>query len=493
MKRLHFVFSIFAALLVFMNCGANDKALAGPDDGFFDRKIEGEITVSAFDSMNYRSYLEEAARAFEALYPGTKVNIETFSAMPEVRTAEQGNMMLTSVQSQNDPQSRADYLNRINTNLMSGTGADIYALDILPLHKFAESGTLENLEPYMTLDPAFNKTDYRQNILDALRYRDGTWFLPVDYTFNYFAYDSTLIPLQVAAQFGVDKIWNTEDLFSLGIPLYDGTYRLFNAVDYPRGSGGMYSQLLNENIQFFVNLETGQAKFTDGGFSAILASVNNYAQSGYIPRGVSGQQEAGQVMRQGAGTPTDRFFFKLNSNASLIGQFFRGTGRMMRMGFSGNAPGIEDDDEIAGIQANADGMVPFNFNHSFGINSQSKNKETAWAFLKFLLSKEMQLSTNMNSAGLPVNNEARKEKAELTFSGTFSDRPGTMNAQLLQATGNYLAAVEALSDNINYFIVQDTSINDMIAQEVQYFFGGPRSAEETARVLQGKADLYLGE
>jgi hypothetical protein len=33
----------------------------------------------------------------------------------------------------------------------------------------------------------------------------------------------------------------------------------------------------------------------------------------------------------------------------------------------------------------------------------------------------------------------------------------------------------------------------MIAQEVQYYFGGSRTAEEVARVLQNKADLYLNE
>jgi multiple sugar transport system substrate-binding protein len=160
---------------------------------------------------------------------------------------------------------------------------------------------------------------------------------------------------------------------------------------------------------------------------------------------------------------------------------------------AGNSPGIDDDDEIAGIQANADGSVPFSFNQGFGINSQSKNKALAWAFIKFLLSKEMQLSTNLINTGLPLNNAARAEKAELAFSGTLAG-PGTaMNDQQRRAMENYKAAVESLSDSINCYVVQDTSLNDMIAQEVQYYFGGSRTADEVARVLQNKADLYLSE
>jgi hypothetical protein len=33
----------------------------------------------------------------------------------------------------------------------------------------------------------------------------------------------------------------------------------------------------------------------------------------------------------------------------------------------------------------------------------------------------------------------------------------------------------------------------MIAQEVQYFFDGSRSADEAARIIQNKANLYLSE
>ena len=491
MKGFYGVCLVLSLALIAIACGAeggNNKAaatVAEPD--FFSRKIEGTITVTAYDSMLYRNYLEEAARAFEALHPGAMINVETFSSMPEVRSAEQGNMRLTTVQTQDDSQGKNDYLSRINTNIMSGTGADIFAMDIIPLHKFTE--TLENLEPYMRGDPDFSRADYRQNILDALRYRDGTWFLPMDYTFNYYAYDTTLVPPEIAAGFGVVKTWSAEELIRLGIPLYDGSNRLFNAVDFIRGPGGMFNQLLTENIASFVNLETGRPNFIDGGFSSLLSSVNGYSQQGYILRGITGRPDAGQVMQRTMGEPTDRFYFKLNSNVSLIGQFSRSVGMMMRISTGGSAPAIESNDEIAGIQANTDGSVPFRYNQAFAINSQSKNKETAWAFIKFLLSKEMQLSTNAFNFGLPINNEAREEKAGLVFFGNLT----TPNNQQRQAFEAYKAAVERLSDNINCYVVQDTSLNDMIISEAQYFFGGARNADEVARILQNKADLYLSE
>ena len=254
----------------------------------------------------------------------------------------------------------------------------------------------------------------------------------------------------------------------------------------------MFKQLLDENMLSFLNLDTGRTNFLNGDFSSLLASVRKYTEQGYIPRGVTGQQEAGQLMRAAAEAVTDRYFFKLNGNTSLISQFLRGTGRIMRIE-GGGAHNIDDNDEIAGIQSLADGSVPFGFTRGFAINNQSKNKKTAWAFLKFLLTKDMQLSSNLVNMGLPLNNEARIEKAELTFSGALYGRSQVMNDQLKQAMENYIAAVEKLSDNINCFTVQDTIISDIITDEARYFFYGNRTADEAARVIQNKADLYLSE
>jgi len=475
------------------NRGGTTSSANGLNPDFFTGKIEGEITVSAYDSLSYRNFLEEAARAFEAFYPGTKVNIETFSAMPEIRTGEQGGNRMTLVERQDDPQGRADYLSRVNTNLMSGTGADIYAMDVLPLHKFTESGVLENLDAYMELDPDFNKNNYRQNILDALRYRDGTWFLPLDYDFNYFTYDTALVPVEIGSRFGIDKPVSAEGLLMIGMDLYDGGYKLFNLYDYSRGPRSMYNMLLSENIQSYLNLESKKPNFIDGNFAAMLNSVKNYGERGLISQSVTGQQDAGRLRQRSVEAMTDRFYFKQYNAVSLLSQFTRDLGMMMRMVEGGMAAGIDSDDEIAGIEANTDGSVPFSFNQGFGINSRSKNKAAAWAFLKFLLSREMHLSTNILNMSLPLNNEARAEKAELTFAGFFRNTGGVLNERQRQALENYNTTVERLSDNINCFVVQDASINDMIAQEARYFFDGLRNADEVAGVLQNKAGLYLSE
>jgi multiple sugar transport system substrate-binding protein len=369
---------------------------------------------------------------------------------------------------------------------MSGAGADIYAMDIIPYHKFVDSGTLEDLQPYMNADPVFNRGDYRQNVLDAVRYKGGTWLIPMVYRFSYFSYDTTLVNAG-AAGFGADKTWSAGGLFNIGIPLYDGTHELFNLINYDSEGEGMFVLLLNENMQSFVNAETKKAAFTDGRFLSLLESVKRYGEEGLLLQPIVGRSDA-TIIRN---LEENRYFFKLQDEFSLEEQFRRNSG-MQSMGWglsSGMVRSINDDDEIAGIQALADGSVSFRTYNSFAMNSQSKNKALAWAFIKFLLSDEMQLSANL--FGYPLNNNARSEKLEFSFSGYGNI--SINNDRQRQGLADYKAAVERMSDNINTFLVQDPNIKDMIASEVKYYFEGSRTANEVARVLQNKVDFYLNE
>jgi len=464
-------------------------------------EIGGEITISAYDSMRSKAFLEDAARLFEERYPETKVNIETFSAMPEIRTSEQGNMRIQAIQMQDDPQGRHNYINRVNTSLMSGKGADVLAIDVLPAYKYADSGQLVNLAAYMEADPEFNHSDYRTNILNAVEYKNGTWFMPLDYTFDYYTYDSTLLNEEAASSFGMDRAFIIEELTAMAESDFNGSDKLFNMVDYTRGPGSMWDILLNEYYTTFIDVENKAANFNDGSFEALLESVKQYSKQGYITTGVMGQHDAGAMMQRAAGEgPTDRAFFKPKNVFNLTRQYTRDLGLVVNIAIGGGAMVIEDDDETAGIAANADGSIPFAFEQAYGINSNSQNKETAWAFIKFLLSEEMQLNANMMPTSLPLLNSAREKKAETILTSLSAGGQGqaaqmseSQQASLAGALTGYNTAVEQLSNQINAYVFKDTIVNDMIASEVQYFFEGSKSAAEVAGVLQNRVSLYLNE
>jgi ABC-type glycerol-3-phosphate transport system substrate-binding protein len=439
MKKIFFLILVFTLALSLTACAGSGTG--NPDGGNVAKDpqellagdIRGEITVTAFESMTQRTFLEEAARLFEEKYPGTKVNVETFSAMPEIKSAEQGGMRMQAIQMIDDPAARTDYISKVSASLMSGTGADILAVDVLPLYKFVESGQLVDLQTLMESDEDFKRSDYRENILDALTYKNGLWYVPLDYSFEYYTYDNTLMHRK-EAPFGFDHAYTTQELIELAAPKFGGTEKIFNMSSYVRGGGGggmgmvngLYARMLREQYSTLVDIENRQAHFTDGGFVQLLNSVKEYEQLGYVNEGFSARSDPGDFMRgaDGPPQPTERFFFKPKNNMSLQQQFSRNTGRRMGVMFmdASSTIGIEEDDEIAGAQADAKGQVPFTFQYGYAINAKSKNQATAWAFLKFLLSEEMQLSGGLNSMTLPLHNAAREQKAELLMSGALMGR-----------------------------------------------------------------------
>lgn len=463
-----------------------------PQNDEISGEITGEITVSCYDLSMSQSFLEDAARQFEQKYSGTKVNITSFSAMPEVKNSNQDGEQIQAIIQEDDPQGRTDYISKTSTSLMSGQGADLLAMDVLPVYQYVESGQLENLKEYLEQDIDFNSSDYRENILNTLEFQDGIWFLPLDYSFEYFTYDSSLASGQQAAGFGPEQEFTSTQMIETGKSTFNGNHKLYPGPAYLQsGNGDLFSQLFKEHYRSFVDMESKTANFNDGTFKELINSIKDLADDGYISQGI-GQADSSALLNSAAADPTERFWFKPKNQFSLVSQTYPDSDFRMSISTSDVGSGIEDDDQIAGICAEEAGIVPFSYEQAFGINANSRNKQTAWAFLKFLLSYEIQVSPNMSLLSLPLHNQAREDRAEDLYRMLLRSGRDLDESQK-QALNGYLNAVEALSDQINGYTFRDTTIQDMVIKEMEYFFDGTKSADQVCQVLQNKVELYLNE
>jgi len=460
--------------------------------GEINEEITGEITVGCYDSAIYRTFLEDAAKQFEQKYPGTLVHIDCFSEMPEVQSYEEDGAYIMAISQEDDPQGRADYISKTSTALMSGQGADLLAMDVLPVYQYAGAGQLENLASFMEADPDFVKSDYRGNVLKAVKFLDGTWFLPLDYSFQYFTYDSTLIDGQ-SGIYGQEQAFTTSQLIDIGKAAYDGSTKILSSPSYITDSNeGLFKQMFRENYSNFVDIGSRKANFLDGQFAGLLEGVQEMAAEGYIPQGISDTADVSALLAQAGEEPTERFLFKVKNDVSLISQTWPESEQGMMISTSGIDNGIETDDEIAGIAGGDNGTVPFTYQQAFGMNANSTNKTTAWAFLKFLLSGEIQSSPGMSMGAFPIHNEARKVQAENLYQMMFTES-GKLDEIQQEGLENYLSVTEAMADQINSYTIRDTVVEDMVTQEIGYFFDGTKTADEVCDVLQNKVDLYLSE
>jgi multiple sugar transport system substrate-binding protein len=167
-------------------------------------------------------------------------------------------------------------------------------------------------------------------------------------------------------------------------------------------------------------------------------------------------------------------------------------------GFGGGiSSGDERNDRVLGLLSGNNGNKAFEYFNALGINSNSSNKALAWAFLKYLLSEEIQSDPQTMFIGLPVNNAAREELASKMIANNYGDEAPSEADKLTTEQKNlinrYDDTVESLSDTLNYWPIQDDTIKEMIRQETDRFFNGSSSSGEVAEALQKKIELYLNE
>jgi len=460
-------------------------------------EISGEINVSSFDSAMYKSYLEEAAEAFEARYPGTKVNVNTFSEPPDVKTSEGKTAIAVTI----DPKSQSDYISQINTELMTGGGADVLAMDILPYYKYAENAQIEDLSIYMEQDDTFNKDIYHQNILDAVKYKGGQYIFPLDYTFEFLSYDKTLLNAADQIKLGPYEGYTYEQLAKIGQDSFDD-YNINNPespikmFSLSSGSGGMnsiFNKILNLEYDNFVDIENRTANFNHDKFVDILEQAKEYEEKGYLNISVQGgMTDMTDMLNRNA---SNECIFKTLKDTMLLQAFDDNKTSKGMINISGSGI-FTDGDEIAGIIKNNENEVVFDFSQAYALNSNSKNKRTAWEFIKFLASEEMQ--TSFYLMGRPINKKANEEKAKQQITGElYSHEKNTstsdLNEEQTEIYSNLMNAINKYTNMLNKYMLEDTIINQMINEEVKYFFDGSKTAEDVANILQSKVELYLNE
>jgi multiple sugar transport system substrate-binding protein len=282
MKRIT---ALCAAAFILSPC--TGKTIISVEDALKNHEITGEITVSCYNSADFQTsrkaaFLDEAAKAFEFKFPGTKVNIEPFGKMPQTVTRELNGQNVTMYDAP-DPNAENDYKYKTAAALMAGRGADVYLMDVLPVHRYYEGGFFDNLREYMTYDPEFDPSKYRENLFDALTNEHGMFIMPIDYSFSFFAYNADLFTEAEIKTISALGAASYETLAEMAKEAFDrqnsgGHIYMFKGI----ADKGMFYSLFYQNYTVFIDNKNKKANFTDGRFTDMLNTVREYADAGYI-------------------------------------------------------------------------------------------------------------------------------------------------------------------------------------------------------------------
>lgn len=368
----------------------------------------------------------------------------------------------------------ADNIKILNTELLSGKGADILLLDGLPIDSYIDKGVLEDLGEWLA--PLQQSGELLENILESYKRDKVLYGVPIRYN----------VPLA----YGIEGIGRKADSLSslsdyskefTDIPLfsskYDNFLKMFLYVYYEElldDTGNLSKDRLVAFLETSAAMKEDEANKTgksqnngDNDIIEIYYNMSNFS------RGIF-DGNTYDVINKKAGLA----FYQIGEFADMM------IPTLIKKHIAG---------EIADINGR---FIPKGI---VGISNGSKEKQLAGAFLTFLLSEEIQ-EMNFHD-GFPVNAKALEK-------WTMEDQDNATISMLYSASAedNKLVDLELVYPNLEsrrktvdlikclYKPVPNGQvIIDIILNESEGFMKGEMKADAVADAVLKKVKIYLAE
>lgn len=416
-----------------------------------------QITIGAlYDSQQ----MQEAAVAFNKQSSKYHINIKYYRDLNDY--------------SEN---SYSDAQTAMNKDLISAGCPDLVDISMLNMEQLAAKGVFEDLSTWLDASTVLNRSDFFDNVIDGATYDGCLVYIPK--TFNI----QTVVGK--SADVGGERGWSIDDIIALSkehpdSAVFDGTTKdtmLYYMMAYNQGQ--------------FIDYETGKCNFESDEFKKILEFV------------------AGFPDEYDWSADDDSLPTKLSDGRVLLNTVYLT-----------DIEGIQLDEAMYNAPVTyigyptTDGSIGcmLGTNGGYAITSKSNNKEGAWEFIEFYLTRE----DNLFSWGFPSNKDDMQEMIDEALTVEYlTDENGEL---VLDEEGNPISMgsgggigyddwsytyhdttqeevdllLEIISEATPTSNVDD-QITSIISEEAAPFFAGQKTVDDVAGVIQSRVQIYINE
>lgn len=364
-------------------------------------------------------------------------------------------------------------ITRMNADIVSGKVPDILLLnESMPVESYMSKGLFEDLNPYIEKDSELDINNFMPNIMEAFS-RNGKLYVLVP---NF----SVQTLVAKTSDVGPDRGWTVQEAMALWDSKPEGT-EFLNATTRDE----MLSNCMRMASSQFIDPESGKCSFDSEEFIQMLEFINRF------PKEIDDDYYTDQYWENYESQWREG---KVLTSYGYIGDF-RNYNNMEKGTFG------EDITMIGFPSSDGDGsvIVP---GSEFAMSSKSKDKEGAWKFLRTFLTEEYQ--SEIYGFKLSIN-QMKKMAAEATKKPYYEDENGN---KVEYDDTIYIGGVEIAIDpmtqqeaddlleqllSFKRISRQDDALKQIISEEAAAYFAGQKSAEEVARIIQSRAQIYVNE
>jgi ABC-type glycerol-3-phosphate transport system substrate-binding protein len=332
----------------------------------------------------------------------------------------------------------------------------------LPFNQYVARGLLLDLYPLIDADPELDRSDLLESVIRATEINGGLYRIFPHFTIG------TMVgnPAVVASEPG----WNMDEFLTV-----------LNAnpdADLPLGQGltrlNYLQVLFMITMSNYVDWDAGTTSFDSVDFMNLLMFANTLPEnhdwdSDYIPE--SELITAGRQIMAPVGFYD---FHDFQMYRALFG------GELVFKGFPNES-------------RNGNSLMA---NSGFAITTSCKDVDGAWEFVRTFISEDYQMD-NFRRFGFSVLKALfEKDLQEAMAENEYG--PGTMGwngftielKPLTQADADQLMA---FVDSVSISADQDEAIWNIVSEGATDFFNGRSSIQDTVRVIQNRASIYVSE
>ncbi len=344
----------------------------------------------------------------------------------------------------------------LKKDLLSGIIPDILA-STPDYHSFSEKGMFEDLSVWMEKDPDFHEEDYLMNFFEALKYKGRLECMGFGFSVNTYMAKTEFV--------GGSQRLTLSDYAKLTLP--DGMELLSAAKRESAFHDLMYTQLAE-----FVDYETASCSFDSEEFVTLLAFFADFPEQAAVRDDYAYRENRALLY------PTQIYSLKN----------YHGTAQCWFDNADVTLTGTPIGEKGNGGVFAANGLIT--------VSSVSQHKEEIWGFIKFCLREDNQL---MNEFCIPVNRNAlaRAMEQDQQSVGELDKTWYTIGDEQIEITPATAEEAEELLCYMEEIALStgldDTTIQNIVEEETARCFAGDCTAEEAAKIIQGRVSLYLAE
>lgn len=363
---------------------------------------------------------------------------------------------------------------QLNNDILSGKVPDIMLVDdSMPIDSFIAKGLFEDLYPYIEKDPDMNKEDFLTNILDAYSH-EGKLYRIVP-SFNVFTV------MGKTSKVGAERGWTLEDLNNLMAQQPEGT-QVFSEMN----RAGVLNYAIMMSKADFIDSETGNCSFDSKGFIDLLEFIKQFPEEFDYGTSDGMDWESMQATYREDKTLLMGTFL---SRFADFNRYEKGT--------------FGEEVTLIGFPSESKNGNAIMADIALAISSKSAQKEGAWEFIRYYLTDDYQ---NQITYSFPIKKTALdKLGAEAMERPFYLNDDGTKE---YYDDSIYLNGVDvkldpmtqAEVDEFKEFLLSlttvgsyDNSLINIINEETAPFFAGQKSAEEVAKIIQSRVQIYINE